>query len=70
MTLTAEPKFTVKETADGSPTVFLEDLDGIGLLISFQLRPGATIENARAVANFLNKEVRQITVQSDYDLAV
>jgi hypothetical protein len=70
MTLTAEPKFTVKEAADGSPTVFLEDMDDIGLLISFKLRPDPTIENARAVARFLNKEVRQITIQSDYDLAV
>ena len=67
MTLKAEPRFTVKEGADGTPFVFLEDMEEVGLLVSFQLRPGASLEMAREVAKVLNRNVRQISVQSgDY----
>ena len=67
MTLKAQPRFVVKNGADGTPYVFLEDMDETGLLISLQLRPGATMDTAWGVADILTRSVSLITIQSrDY----
>ena len=54
-------KFTVKETGDGRPYLMMEFYDQIPGLPNeppvFDLKPDATIEDAEAVASFLNKNI-------------
>lgn len=54
-------KFTVKETGKGRPYLMMEFYDHIPGLPEdppvFDLKPDATIEDAEAVASFLNKNI-------------
>lgn len=63
MTERAEHTFTVKEFEDGTPWVALELHKAPELpilergFLGFDLRPGTTLEQARELANHLNKLV-------------
>ncbi len=58
-------KFTVKESADGEPWIAAEPMQGEiaalrGSNLAFDLRPGASIEDASRVASLMNSAVSAI----------
>ena len=59
--------FVVKESAEGKPWIAAEpnsDIAGTRGLISFELAPGTTLDDAAEVAAFVQKQIRGITVTS------
>ncbi|HUK08505.1 MAG TPA: hypothetical protein VLX09_11600 [Stellaceae bacterium] len=62
----AKIRFSVKETADGVLWICAEPLDKElpilrGGNLGFDLRPGATIEQASEIARFMDQNIRRLT---------
>ena len=59
--------FVVKESAEGKPWIAAEpnsDIADTRGLISFELAPGTTLDDAAEVVAFMQKHIRGITVTS------
>lgn len=71
MTQRARYSFVRKEYVSGQPWIALELLDGAPIppltrgFIGFDLREGATIEDAKKVEAFLNQHVTNVTYTGD-----
>ncbi|NWA43846.1 hypothetical protein HX871_07130 [Pseudomonas reactans] len=54
-------KFTIKETGDGTPYLYMEALDSIPNFPSdppaFDLPPGTDMKKAKEIANYLNSNL-------------
>lgn len=70
----AEYLFKVSKEADGTPFISLEP-DGAGLricdegFISFELRPGTTLEQAEEFAKLLNENIERLCFTAVSDRA-
>jgi hypothetical protein len=58
-------RFTVRESAEGTPWLVAEPAAGAGLEvgnIGFSLRPSATLEDAHEVAEFMNLWITELVL--------
>jgi hypothetical protein len=66
MTKRATPKFSVKERDNGQPWLVMEQSSGDHLvlfdkLVGFDLRHGTEMNEAQAIANFLNEKLLRVS---------
>lgn len=65
MTQRAEFTFTVKEGANGEPSIVAEptaELAGFRGLIGFDLKPGTHLETAEILASLMRKHIRGLSL--------